>query len=333
MKYDLLVVLGVLLKGDKVLVSRRRRCDELGGEWELPGGKKEPGETNFDTLARELKEEIGISVTSARPLISATRKLEESPLKLYVFEVVNWTGFPEGKEGQEIQWISKDDIFDYSFPIFNTFINTAIILPGLACVTPPLINSVDKYIENLLRIAKSGVKLIQLRPQISDKNKIEQIALKIDKRLRALGVILMLNGKVSHFNSSLFQGLHLSRSEASQCSDRPISRKFLLSTSCHDVAELDHAMQIGVDFVYLSPIKRTGSHPDRTPLGWRRLHEMVERSAVPVFALGGLSHLDIVSARHIGCQGIAVQSSLWHCADPKEYLREILCSLPYLDYN
>ena len=315
-----------------LLISRRKRRDKLGGEWELPGGKKEPRETNFDTLTRELKEEIGISVISARPLIAVTKKLEVSSLKLDVFEVVNWVGSPEGKEGQEIRWISKDEIFDYSFPFYNTSINTAITLPALACVTPPLKTDVDKYIENTLRIAKSGVKLIQLRPQISDSNKIEQIALKMNKQLRSLGVILMLNGTVSHFKSTLFQGLHLSRSEASQCTARPISKTYLLSTSCHDVAELNHAMQIGVDFVYLSPIKRTKSHPDRTPLGWKRLQEMVEKSLVPVFALGGLSYSDVASARQIGCQGIAVQSSLWDCADRKEYFREIDKSLSYLDY-
>ena len=65
MKYNLSVVLGVLVKEDMVLISRRKRRDRLGGEWELPGGRKEPGETNFDTLRRELKEEIIISDMSA----------------------------------------------------------------------------------------------------------------------------------------------------------------------------------------------------------------------------------------------------------------------------
>ena len=332
MKYDLSVVLGVLKKGDRVLISRRKRRDKLGGEWELPGGKKELGETNFDALRRELKEEIGISVTSTRPIIAITKKLEDGPLSLAVFEVVNWSGFPEGKEGQEIKWISKDEIFDYSFPFHNTSINMAITLPTLACVTPPLLKSVDEYVESIIRIAKSGVKLIQFRPQISDNDRVQKIAMKMNELLRSMGVILMLNGKVSHFNSSLFKGLHLTRSEASKCTERPISKTYILSTSCHNVAELDHAMRIGVDFVYISPIKCTRSHPDRTPLGWSRLHEMVERSSVPVFALGGLSCLDVVSARQVGCQGIAVLSSLWHCADPDEYLREIDSSLPFLDY-
>ena len=332
MKYNLSVVLGVLVKEDMVLISRRKRRDRLGGEWELPGGRKEPGETNFDTLRRELKEEIGISVISARPLINVTKKIEDGLLSLDVFEVLNWSGFPEGKEGQETKWISKDAIFGYSFPLYNTSINIAITLPTLAFVTPPLLNSVDEYIESILRIAKSGVKLIQLRPHIADINKIEQIAVRMADQLRAMDVILMLNGNVSHFDSSLFRGLHLSRSEASKHTDRPISKSDLLSTSCHDVAELDHALQIGVDFVYFSPIKRTRTHPDRAPLGWSRLLEMVEKSSVPVFALGGLSYLDVVSARQIGCQGIAVQSSLWNCADCAEYLREVDRSLPYLDY-
>ena len=297
MKYDLSAVLGVLVKEDMVLISRRKRRDSLGGEWELPGGKNKPGETNFDTLRRELKEEIGISVISARPLINVTKKLEEGLLSLDVFEVLNWSGFPEGKEGQETKWISKDAIFGYSFPLYNTSINIAITLPTLAFVTPPLLNGVDEYIEGILRIARSGVKLIQLRPHIADYNKVEQIAVRMDAQLRAMGVILMLNGKVSYFNSSLFQGLHLSQSEAAKYTDRPISKSDLLSTSCHDVAELEHALRIGVDFVYLSPIKRTRTHPDRAPLGWSRLHEMVEKSSVPVFAFQGQYFVIFIKGR------------------------------------
>ena len=82
MKYDLSVALGILTRGNTVLISRRMQSDTLGGTWELPGGKKEPGERAFETLRRELKEEIGISVLSARPLISTTRTLEDYHLNL-----------------------------------------------------------------------------------------------------------------------------------------------------------------------------------------------------------------------------------------------------------
>jgi 8-oxo-dGTP diphosphatase len=44
------------------LLARRRPGKSLGGLWELPGGKIEPGEAPTFTLAREIREELGLEV-------------------------------------------------------------------------------------------------------------------------------------------------------------------------------------------------------------------------------------------------------------------------------
>ncbi|RYE91389.1 MAG: NUDIX domain-containing protein, partial [Oxalobacteraceae bacterium] len=53
----------------RILIARRGDTQHQGGLWEFPGGKVEPGETVQAALARELREELGIEVSLARPLI------------------------------------------------------------------------------------------------------------------------------------------------------------------------------------------------------------------------------------------------------------------------
>ncbi|MCL2732926.1 MAG: NUDIX domain-containing protein, partial [Actinomycetia bacterium] len=56
------VVGGAVLDRGRLLAARRTAPPELAGQWELPGGKVEPGERDEDALVRELREELGVTV-------------------------------------------------------------------------------------------------------------------------------------------------------------------------------------------------------------------------------------------------------------------------------
>jgi len=81
--------------------------------------------------------------------------------------------------------------------------------------------------------------------------------------------------------------------------------------SCHDAAEIRHAERIGADFVTVSPVAPTPSHPDARPLGWPAFADCVAGAAVPVYALGGLGSDDFASARRHGGQGVAAIRAFW----------------------
>ena len=91
-----------------------------------------------------------------------------------------------------------------------------------------------------------------------------------------------------------------------------------MGASCHNAAELAHAEGIGVDFVVLSPIKPTSSHPDAEPLTWKGFAKLTRETNVPVYALGGMILGDRALAWRRGGQGIAGIRGLWAGESPSK---------------
>ena len=71
------------------------------------------------------------------------------------------------------------------------------------------------------------------------------------------------------------------------------------------------AAGIGADFVTLSPVLPTASHPGAPHLGWERAAELISMTHLPVYLLGGLSPEHLERAFQVGAQGVAGISGLW----------------------
>ena len=74
---------------------------------------------------------------------------------------------------------------------------------------------------------------------------------------------------------------------------------------------LELAKQMGVDFIVLSPILATASHPEATPMGWLCAADLLLGFAQPAYLLGGLGPSDMARASQIGAQGVAGISAFW----------------------
>ena len=105
------VVAGALLDADaRVLIAERPRGRHLAGGWEFPGGKLAPQETPIEGLARELSEELGIALGSARPLIRVRYDYPDRSILLDVWLVTAYAGVPEGLEGQRLRWCGAEEL-------------------------------------------------------------------------------------------------------------------------------------------------------------------------------------------------------------------------------
>jgi A/G-specific adenine glycosylase len=102
-----------------VLIARRRHDAVLGGYWELPGGKVEPGESLPQCLAREFLEELGviIEVGDALPVIEFT--YPHAHVRLHPFYCRHVAGEPRNLHVTEHRWVRPADLIDYQFPPAN----------------------------------------------------------------------------------------------------------------------------------------------------------------------------------------------------------------------
>ena len=107
---------------NKILIAKRPDHVYKGGLWEFPGGKVEQGEHVFEALARELEEELAIFVLQAEPLIKIQHYYPEKSVLLDVWKVTEFSGNAKGNEGQAIDWVSVDQLNEYSFPEANNVI-------------------------------------------------------------------------------------------------------------------------------------------------------------------------------------------------------------------
>lgn len=114
------VAVGVLICGGKVLVSQRPFGVHLSEYWEFPGGKIEPGESLQEALTREFEEELSIGISAIRPLMEINYRYPEKLVCLKVCRIGNYSGEPEGREGQKVRWCDSEQIGHLRFPPANT---------------------------------------------------------------------------------------------------------------------------------------------------------------------------------------------------------------------
>ena len=114
--YD--VVAGVIspqAQSDHFLIARRPAGGMLGGLWEFPGGKQEPGESLPSALKRELEEELGIAIDVGRPVISLDHAYTHFRITLHAFYGQHTAGEPRRLGVDDWRWVTLNDLDHYAF--------------------------------------------------------------------------------------------------------------------------------------------------------------------------------------------------------------------------
>jgi 8-oxo-dGTP diphosphatase len=99
------VAVGILMKANgDVLLGQRPEGKPYSGYWEFPGGKVESGESIFDALRREMREELGIQIVSAEPWCGVEHVYPHAHVRLHFYISREWQGEPQSLEGQAFAW-------------------------------------------------------------------------------------------------------------------------------------------------------------------------------------------------------------------------------------
>lgn len=305
------VVAGLIRNTEgQILLARRPVASHQGGLWEFPGGKVIPGENQHQALARELAEELGITIKSSSPLASVLHHYPEKTIQLSLRAVHHYQGSIHGREGQDICWWEEQALASVSMPAADRSLVNAVSLPEYYLITGQWAgdSNMMAYLDAALQQRR---KLIQLRLPGWTARKLTKLAENTARRCREYGAQLLINEHVDLAAAIAGAGVHLKSWQLMRLKNRPLAADRLVAASCHNETEVVQAGKLGLDFICLSAVLETPSHPGAAVLGWERFASLCQSSSVPVFALGGLSVADLGQAREAGAVGVAGISGFW----------------------
>lgn len=315
------VAVAIMVKpnGEYLLASRP---DGKGwaGWWEFPGGKVESGELPEAALARELQEELAVTPTSIQSWIKrryyypATKDDVAKTVLLYFFFVRAWRGELKPLEGQALAWqhpqhLSVDPVLPANAPIMH-----ALSFPEVYAISNASEMGEEAFLVALKEQLKQGLSLIQVREKQMEQDALAAFASQVQVLAQPYDARVIINADIALARKLGLAGVHLPSRDLMQLKTKPSD--LLVSASCHDADELRHAQVLDLDFVTLSPVAETLSHPGADVIGWEVFAAMVNIMTVPVYALGGMKLLDLPKALSSGARGIAMQRGVWALTQP-----------------
>ncbi len=116
--YDIAV--GVIRKGDTILIGKRKQDQMLGGLWEFPGGKQTDKEPLEATVLREVKEETGLEVKINKKITSVKHAYTHFKITLHAYDCRYVSGKAMAYTTDDIRWVSLDELEKYPFPKANS---------------------------------------------------------------------------------------------------------------------------------------------------------------------------------------------------------------------
>ena len=304
------VAAAVILRADdsEFLLAQRPAGKVYAGYWEFPGGKVEAGETVRAALLRELREELGISVSACSPWLTRVFTYPHATVRLNFWRVTAWAGeigISAPLEHDAVDWqkcgksTSVTPILPANAPILK-----ALALPATMAITMGESEGVERQLERLEEALDTGLRLIQVR----DKGWPFAQRLWFAEAVRRIsgqrGALVLINDDEDIARRIGADGLHLSAAGLAACLQRPDFA--WVGASCHGADELRRAAELGLDYALLGPVLPTPTHPAATGLGWAEFARLIAGTPLPVFALGGMRSGMLAVAQEHGAHGIAL---------------------------
>lgn len=317
------VAVGVIynLNKDKVLITKRTAKQHLAGLWEFPGGKAEKDEDAFSALSRELYEELGIVVESAKRFTTVLYDYPDKNVFLDVWKVHEWSGKPTSREDQELSWSSIDSLKSYKFPEANQHIIQSLSLSKVYLISQESYDDVSRLLSVVSECFSAGLKIFQLRLRARNDYKFSLLVEKLGELAKENNAKVILNGIPADINAYNIDGIHLKSKELMTYESRPISEKYILGASCHNGKELVQAEKLNVNYAFISPVLTTISHPEKTAIGWDGFSRLNKKVNFPVYALGGMKPGDLKIAESYDAYGVAMIGEIWNSTCPEKEIR------------
>jgi 8-oxo-dGTP diphosphatase len=109
------VVAAVIRRAGRILIALRRAEGERGGQWEFPGGKVEPGESEPEALMREIREELGCGLEVGRLLLRHRHRYPDLEVELAFYACDLGPEEPRCLGAEALEWAEPSRLGEYDF--------------------------------------------------------------------------------------------------------------------------------------------------------------------------------------------------------------------------
>lgn len=113
------VAIALVWRDGRILVSRRIEGAHLGGYWEFPGGKIEPGESALGCAVREVLEEVGVTCAADSERAPITHTYPERTVRLQPIDCRYISGEAKCLEALEVRWVLPSELSELKLPPAN----------------------------------------------------------------------------------------------------------------------------------------------------------------------------------------------------------------------
>jgi len=178
----------------------------------------------------------------------------------------------------------------------------------------------------LAQALAGGVRAIQLREKDLDTIQVYRLGERLLSMTRKVGAALIVNDRVDVAMALGADGVHLTRKSLPPKEARAlVGSETLLGISCHSLADVQEAIEGGVDYLVLGPIYDT---PSKTPYGAPLTPAILPQARAicsgPILAIGGITETRVPEVIQSGADGVAVISAVLAAPDPTLATRELL---------
>lgn len=287
------VAIALIFYHGKVLVGWRTADQHQGNKYEFPGGKVEVSESPEQACRREVFEEVGIGIQQWHTFDVIQHDYDDIQVNLHLFHAYATTESLSSIQ-KPWTWYSREKLQHLDFPKANQAIIQRLMWQHYIKISHDLDQL--KYL--------SEDTLLYWRTEIAEFNSVE-FEQYSDDQLNHLILNIEHWKLLSTVQQQHISAVHIKQNQLMSFKKGQLPVGIRCIAACHDAVSVQHAQQLGVDAILLSPVQSTETHPNTAALGWESFQELAETCDIPVFALGGLKPENLEMAQQHHAYGIA----------------------------
>ena len=166
-------------------------------------------------------------------------------------------------------------------------------------------------------VLNNGATFLQLREKNLSYNELVEEAVKIKEIAAKYNVPFVINDNIYAAKESGADGVHIGQDDASYIKAREVlGDGKIIGMTAHNLNEALAAQEAGADYIGTGAVFPTSTKQDTIPLSLENLKEITDNIQIPVVAIGGINHENILRLKGSGIDGAAVISAIFAQENP-----------------